>query len=182
MNLVIIDSGGANIGSIRYACERLRVTPTLTRDKTVIQAASHVILPGVGHAEAAMQRLQAYDLITTIRELTMPVLGICLGMQLLCRHSAEGDVDTLNIIDMPVEPFHPTPLLRVPHMGWNQCRIVNAHPNFEGLPEQAHFYFVHSYYVPVGAHTIGSTEYGIPFSAVIARRNFVATQFHPERS
>jgi glutamine amidotransferase len=179
--IVMVDSGGTNIASVGFALKRLGITAELTADKHKIQSADKVILPGVGTAREAMNKLNEYDLIDTLRDLTQPVLGICLGMQLLCAHSEEGDVNLLNIIDAPVKKFDTINNLPVPHMGWNDVTINDK--NLKIILEQDnYFYFVHSYYVPIGAYTIGQTIYGHEFSSMIRKNNFWGCQFHPERS
>jgi glutamine amidotransferase len=181
--IVIVDSGGANIASIVCALERLHVKAELSHDAKSIRAASHVILPGVGNAAAAMQRLQQQSLIPTLRALTQPVLGICLGMQLLFNHSQEGDVDCLNIIPADIELFKEKPNLSIPHMGWNTLQIMDTTSELlRGIAENSYVYFVHSYRAPLCSATIATAEYGEKFSAIVAKNNFFGTQFHPERS
>lgn len=180
--VVLVDAGGTNIGSVRYALQRLGVDVPLTADATVIRAAGKVILPGVGAAGPAMARLRALGLVELLRGLSQPVLGVCLGMQLLCGSSQEGEVDCLGLIPASVRRLAAVPGLRVPHMGWNRLRATRAHPLLAGLADDAQAYFVHSYAVPVGDYTLASTEHGQPFSAVIGRGNFYGMQFHPERS
>jgi imidazole glycerol-phosphate synthase subunit HisH len=182
MSVVLVDAGGTNIGSVRYALQRLGVDAELTVDAERIRGAGHVILPGVGAAGPGMRRLHEAGLVDVLRSLRQPVLGVCLGMQLLCEHSEEGDVSCLGVISAAVRRFHQRPGIRVPHMGWNQMKAEAAHPVLDGLDDQANAYFVHSYAVPVGDYTLASTEYDGAFSAVIARDNFIGMQFHPERS
>ena len=141
-----------------------------------------MILPGVGAAGPAMARLQALDLVDVLRGLTQPVLGVCLGMQLLCAHSEEGDVDGLGVVPATVQHLSARPGLRVPHMGWNRLLARADHPLLDGLTADAQAYFVHSYAVPLGDYTIAATEHGQTFAAVLARGNFFGMQFHPERS
>jgi len=179
--IVMIDSGGANISSVRFALERLGIDAMLTRDAATIKAAEKVILPGVGAAPEAMRKLEAYGLADCIRALTQPVLGICLGMQLLFDRSEEGDVPMLGIIPAPVRKFTPAPNKTIPHMGWNNVHGT-SHPLLADIPQNSYFYFVHSYCAPVGAHTVGSCNYGEDFSAIVAHGNFIGCQFHPERS
>ncbi|MCX7512364.1 imidazole glycerol phosphate synthase subunit HisH [Frateuria sp. STR12] len=181
-SVVLVDAGGTNIGSMRYALQRLGVQAPLTSDPETIRSAGKVILPGVGAAAPAMARLRASGLVELLRGLTQPVLGVCLGMQLLCAHSEEGGVDCLGVIPACVRRLQPAPGLRVPHMGWNRLRACAAHPLLEGLDDDAQAYFVHSYAVPVGDATLAVAEHGSAFSAVIARGNFQGMQFHPERS
>lgn len=180
--VVLVDAGGTNIGSVRYALQRLGLEAPLTSDPAVIRAAGKVILPGVGAAGPAMARLRALGLVDVLRGLTQPVLGVCLGMQLLCARSEEGEVDCLGLVPAVVRRLQPAPGVRVPHMGWNRLRACGAHPLLKGLESDAQAYFVHSYAVPPGDYTLASTEHGAAFSAVIARGNFFGMQFHPERS
>jgi glutamine amidotransferase len=182
MSVVLVDAGGTNIGSVRYALQRLGVDAALTSDAAAIRAADKVILPGVGAAGPGMARLRELGLIELLRSLTQPVLGVCLGMQLLCAHSEEGDTECLGLIPAPVRRFVEAPGVRVPHMGWNRVVAWREHPLLAGLGEDDQAYFVHSYAVPTGDWTLASSDYGQPFSAVIARGNFHGMQFHPERS
>lgn len=173
MKLVIIDYGAGNTKSVKFALERLGLAPVLSNDKEVIAGADKIIFPGVGHAKAAMEVLTANGLHTFIPQLKQPVLGICLGMQLLCAHSEEGDIPCLGIIDETVKLFEPK--LKVPHTGWNQCRDAQGEAT-------AHYYFVHSYYVPVNPYTTLSCNYINDFSAAVQKDNFYGAQFHPEKS
>ena len=182
MSVVLVDAGGTNIGSVRYALQRLGVEAALTADAAAIRAADKVILPGVGAAGPGMARLRELGLVELLRSLTQPVLGVCLGMQLLCAHSEEGDTACLGLIPAPVRRFTGAPGLRVPHMGWNRVTAWREHPLLAGLGDDGQTYFVHSYAVPTGDWTLASSDYGEPFSAVIARDNFHGMQFHPERS
>lgn len=182
MPVVLVDAGGTNIGSVRYALDRLGVDAPLTADPEVIRTAAKVILPGVGAAVPAMARLHALGLVDVLRALTQPVLGVCLGMQLLCAHSEEGEVDGLGLIPATVRRLVPAPGLRVPHMGWSRLLPCAAHPLLDGLAPEAQAYFVHSYAVPLGNYTVAAAEHGHAFSAVVARGNFFGMQFHPERS
>lgn len=180
--VAIIDGGGANIASLQFALARLGVAGELTADPAVIRSASHVILPGVGAARAAMGRLRQKGLADLIPTLTQPVLGICLGLQLLFESSEEDDTECLGILEGAVRRFMPAPGRPVPHMGWNQVMPTGRTPLFEDVPNNSYFYFVHSYAAGIGPATTGRTDYGWPFSAVVESRNFLATQFHPERS
>jgi imidazole glycerol-phosphate synthase subunit HisH len=182
MSVVLVDAGGTNIGSVRYALQRLGVDAALTADAAQIRAADKVILPGVGAAGPGMARLRELGLVDLIRSLTQPVLGVCLGMQLLCEHSEEGDTACLGVIPAQVRRFEEAPDLCVPHMGWNQLSPQALHPLLKGLQEGDWAYFVHSYAVSAGSYTLVSSDYGERFSAVIARGNFHGMQFHPERS
>ena len=181
-SVAIIDSGGANIASLLFAFERLGITATLTTEENVIRNADKVILPGVGAARDAMQRLRDAGLVDVIRDLKQPVLGICLGMQLLADASDEEDVECLGIIPGVAKKFSPAPSLPVPNMGWCKVASLREHVLLRGLPADSFFYFVHSYALQVSDYTVATAEHVQPFSAIIARDNFVAAQFHPERS
>lgn len=182
MTLAIIDSGGANIGSVIHALKRLGAEPVFTADAATIRSADRVLLPGVGAAGAAMKRLWQLDLVQCIRELQQPVLGICLGMQLLFEKSAEDDTECLGIIPGTLQKMRPSEGIRVPHMGWNTTTVTRDDPLLAGLPVQPWFYFVHSYYAPVGPATLATCQHGEPFAAIVHQRNFRGAQFHPERS
>ena len=179
MNVVIIKYNAGNIQSVSFALERLGVGFTITDDKEAIRSADKVIFPGVGEASTTMEYLRDKGLDSLIRELKQPVLGICLGMQLMCRHSEENDTRCLGIFDEPVKRFIPQPGMKVPHMGWNQLSLKDSWLD-RGL-ENENAYFVHSYYVPVNKYTSAITEYINPFSAAMHRDNFYAVQFHPEK-
>jgi imidazole glycerol-phosphate synthase subunit HisH len=180
---VIVDSGGANISSLRFALARLGCAAPLSSDPALIRGASHVFLPGVGAANEAMTRLERSGLAELVRGLDQPVLGICLGMQLLYEASDEdGGRACLGVIPGRVERIRGGPDRPVPHMGWNLTSLAPDCPLFEGLPRAAHFYFVHSYAVPPGPDTVAVADYGGEFTAVVAHGNFRGTQFHPERS
>lgn len=182
MEVAIIKYNAGNIYSVDYALKRLGVTPIITADPEILNKADKVIFPGVGEAFTTMEYLRAHKLDELIRGLKQPVLGICLGMQLLCRHSEEGDADCLGIFDAEVKRFIPQRHEdKVPHMGWNTITNVNSQL-FSGLLEDKFVYFVHSYYVPVNDHTAATTDYILPFSAALHKDNFYATQFHPEKS
>lgn len=182
MNVVLVDSGGANIGSVHYALQRLGVDAPLTRDAEAVRRADRVILPGVGAAAPAMARLREAGLVEVLRGLVQPVLGVCLGMQLLCAHSDEGGVDCLGLIDAPVRKLHGGDTLRVPHMGWNAVQACRDHPLNAGEAGEGWAYFVHSYAVPMCKATLATCDYGAPFSAAIGQGNFMGVQYHPERS
>lgn len=179
---VIIDSGGANLASLQYALQRLGAASMVSRDGAVIAAADRVLLPGVGAAGNAMVRLREGALDQTIRGLSQPVLGICLGMQLLFQASDEDDCETLGVIPGRVARLTASPTLPVPHMGWNTCQMRESDPLLADLDEQDYFYFVHSYAAPVTAATRASAGYGTDFAAVVRQDNFWGVQFHPERS
>ncbi|MFH1599701.1 MAG: imidazole glycerol phosphate synthase subunit HisH [Pseudomonadota bacterium] len=182
MKVVLVDSGGANLGSVRYALERLGVAPVVSGDPSVITAADRVILPGVGAAAPGMARLRELDLVPTLRGLDKPLLGICLGMQLLFEASDEGDVECLGLLPGRVRRMQPAAGLRVPHMGWNRLKPRGDSPLLEGIPDGAQVYFVHGYAAPVDANTIASSDHGETFAAVVQRGKVAGAQFHPERS
>ncbi|MFL6548216.1 MAG: imidazole glycerol phosphate synthase subunit HisH [Povalibacter sp.] len=180
--LAIIDSGGANIASLQLAVERLGVPAELTTDPQRLLEASHVILPGVGAAADCMGRLRNAGLVETIRNLKQPLLGICVGMQLLFESSEEGNVPCLGVLPGRVERLPNRAELPVPHMGWNQLEFSRRSPLLEDIAEGDYVYFVHSYAAPVSSATLATTTYGQPFSAVVQQRNVYGAQFHPERS
>lgn len=179
---IVIVASGANIASLQFALRRLDAEATVSADPGEIRAASHVILPGVGAAAVAMSRLRQGGLDALIPELRQPVLGICLGMQLLHESSQEGDVSCLGIIPGGAARFAADPDLPVPHMGWNTLEIRRPSPLLDGLADGDYAYFVHSYALDVGAATVASAHYGANFSACVQWRNFYGAQFHPERS
>jgi imidazole glycerol-phosphate synthase subunit HisH len=181
-NVILVDSGGTNIGSVRYALERLGVEARLSNEAAEIRTATHVILPGVGAAAPGMARLRELGLVDVVRNLTQPVLGVCLGMQLLFEHSQESDTTCLGLIPGRLKRFPRRTDLRVPHMGWNSLRPERASPLLDGIADGAFAYFVHSYAAPIGHYTLASVDYGGAFSAVVQNRNFYGAQFHPERS
>jgi glutamine amidotransferase len=181
-SVAIIDSGGANIASLRFALERLGADSRLTADPDELLSAPRILLPGVGAAADAMQRLRTLGIAQLIPTLRQPVLGICLGMQLLFERSEEGDTHCLGIMPGQVRRFPVREGLPVPHMGWNQLRPVRSSPLLRGIAAGDYVYFVHSYAAPVGAATLASCDYGGEFSAMVAHGNFYGTQFHPERS
>lgn len=176
--VAIIDYGAGNVQSVRFAFERLGVKTVVTSDSSEIQTATHVIFPGVGHAKAAKSHLIETGLIDFIKTLNQPVLGICLGMQLLCKQTEEGPTEGLQIFDTNVAKFNVN--LKVPAVGWASVK-PNNHPLFERLDNEQ-FYFVHSYYAQVSEQTIALADYEIPYSAALANNNFIGVQFHPERS
>ncbi len=185
--LAVIDSGGANIGSVLYALRRIGVDTGLTSDSEQIRTARRVLLPGVGAADQAMTRLRQHGLVEVIRDLTQPVLGICVGMQLLFDSSTESgddsDVDCLGVIPGRVERLKSAPGIRVPHMGWNALSNLNtSSPLMRDINEGEYSYFVHSYAAPVSAHTVATARHGLDFSAMVSHNNFHGAQFHPERS
>ena len=181
--IAIIDSGGANIASVQFALQRLGAESVLTRDIKQIKSADRVLLPGVGAAPVAMNTLREAGLIEPIRQLRKPLLGICLGMQLLFSRSPEGDTELLDLITGNCKAFRPAAERAVPHMGWNRLHSNGRrHPLLRNMPDVAHVYFVHSYFVPVGTSTVASCTYGDDFTAIVAKENFMGCQFHPERS
>ncbi|NBC06872.1 MAG: imidazole glycerol phosphate synthase subunit HisH [Bacteroidetes bacterium] len=181
MDIVIINYNAGNVRSVQFALQRLGVAARLTGDAAAIQQADKVIFPGVGEANTTMAFLRERGLDEVIRGLKQPVLGICLGMQLLCQHSEENDTDCLGIIPQDVRRFRPQAGEKIPHMGWNSIRNL-GNGIFDPELEGEYVYFVHSYYVEPGPYTIATTDYVQPFSAALHKDNFYATQFHPEKS
>jgi glutamine amidotransferase len=182
IRLAIIDSGGANIASLQYAVDRLGIDSTITTDAQTLRAATHVILPGVGAAADCMDRLRSANLLDTIRSLRQPLLGVCVGMQLLFQCSDEGNVDCLGLLPGRVQRFAERDGLPVPHMGWNQLEFTTPSPLLDDVASGDHVYFVHSYCVPVSDDTIATATYGERFTAMVARGKVFGAQFHPERS
>ena len=179
--IAIVDYKMGNLRSVENALRRLGADFTVTAEADVIRRADKVLLPGVGNAAEAMENLRAADLVDVIRSLRQPVLGICVGMQVMCRHSEEGDVDCLGIFDARVKRFVPAPDVKVPHMGWN--RIGNLETKlFKDLDGGSYVYFVHSYYPELCPDTIATATHGVMFSAALKYENFYGTQFHPEKS
>ena len=181
MSLAVVDSGGANISSVLHALHRLGVEPEFTANADTIRAADRVILPGVGAAGRAMEVLQGHGLVDVIRGLTQPVLGICLGMQLLFDSSEEDDATMLGVIPARLARLPDGDGRRVPHMGWNVLQAVRPDPFSDSL-DGKWFYFVHSYAAPTGEWTLAKATHGADFSAVVRCNNFYGAQFHPERS
>ncbi|AZR35169.1 TPA: imidazole glycerol phosphate synthase subunit HisH [Xanthomonas vasicola pv. zeae] len=181
-DVALIDAGGANLGSVRYALERLSVEARVVRDAAGLQGAQRVILPGVGAAPEAMSRLRAQGLVEPLRELQVPLIGICLGMQLLFEHSEEGDVECLGLLSGIVRHMTPALGIRVPHMGWNQLVPMRESALLAGLPERASAYFVHGYAAPVTPDTVAACDHGGLFTAVVQNGLRCGAQFHPERS
>lgn len=182
---VIVDTGCANLSSVQFAVERLGFNVIVTDDIALIKAADKVILPGVGSARHAMENIRAKGLVETLQQLTQPVLGFCLGMQLMARSSVEGaanePIECLGLIPTDIVPLNANNL-RLPHMGWNTLTQVNQHPVFNNINVGDYFYFVHSFAAPISEFTVASCHYGNEFSAAIAKDNFIGCQFHPERS
>ena len=180
--VVLVDAGGSNIGSVRYALQRLGVDAELTGDATTIRAADRVILPGVGAAAVCMARLRELDLVDVLRTLEKPLLGVCVGVQLLFAHSEEDDTPCLGLLPGRVRKLHAAPGIRVPHMGWNTLQRRRAGSLVEGIADGDHAYFVHSYAAAVDDDCLCSSEHGQRFAAVVQRGNVAGAQFHPERS
>src|SRR5690606_16594565 len=180
MRVAIIKYNAGNIQSVSFALDRLGIEYTITDDPETIAGADKVIFPGVGEARNTMAYLKDKKLDTLIRTLRQPVMGICLGMQLLCAHSEEYDTPCLGVFDLTVKRFLPQNDMKVPHMGWNSLQVKSSwlNPSLNG----AYVYFVHSYYVPVNPNTSAVTDYTVPFSAAVQMDNFYAVQFHPEKS
>lgn len=183
MKVAVIKYNAGNVFSVLCALRRIGVEAVVTDDKATLRAADRVIFPGVGEASTAMDYLREHQLDSLIKSLTQPVLGICIGMQLLCRSSEEGNTECLGIFDTEVKRFDnsASPGLKIPHMGWN---TISCTPGLliDSECARQHLYFVHSYYAPVGADTIATCDYITPFSAALHKDNFFATQFHPEKS
>ncbi|MCX6239990.1 MAG: imidazole glycerol phosphate synthase subunit HisH [Bacteroidia bacterium] len=185
MKIVIIKYNAGNIRSVDFALQRLGVSALITADHDEIRNADHVIFPGVGEASTTMSYLKHHKLDTLICDLRQPVLGVCLGLQLMCSYSEENDTECLGIFPEKVRKFIPQPedttLFKVPHMGWNSISGLKT-TLFDNISEEEYFYFVHSYYATTGVDTIATCNYLIPFSAALNRNNYYATQFHPEKS
>lgn len=183
MNVAIIKYNAGNVFSVLCALKRIGIDAVVSDDPAFLRSADKIIFPGVGEASSAMNYLREHHLDQLIKSLTQPVLGICIGMQLLCSHSEEGDTDCLGIFDTPVRRFcnDSAPGFKIPHMGWN---TIDATPgNFiDATCAGEYLYFVHSYYAPVCSHTVATCNYIAPFSAALQKDNFYATQFHPEKS
>ena len=180
--VALIDAGGANLGSVRYALERLGARVQLVRTAAGLKGAQRVILPGVGAAKPAMQRLHEQGLVEPLRRLEVPLMGICLGMQLLFEHSEESGVETLALIPGTVRKLVPGTGIRVPHMGWNRLLPLKPSLLLKDIPERASAYFVHSYAAPLNAHTVAACDHGGLFTAMVEQGRYFGAQFHPERS
>lgn len=182
MSIAVIKYNAGNIFSVESAMKRLNVEVVVTDDKSIIERSDKIIFPGVGEAGTTMHFLKEKGLDTLIKGLKQPVLGICLGMQLMCSYSEEGDADCLDIFDVKVKRFHSEKHEeKIPHMGWNTITDIKA-PLFDESLENSYVYFVHSFYVPINIYTAAVTDYILPFSAALHTENFYATQFHPEKS
>ena len=181
MKVAIIKYNAGNIYSVDCALKRIGVDAIITDDKEIIKSADKVIFPGVGEAKSTMEYLKSHKLDTLIKDLEQPVLGICIGMQLMCSHSEEGNVDCLGIFDVPVKRFISRDDMKIPHMGWNTLQINKDSIISKDL-ENKYVYYVHSYYVPINENTIAQTDYIETFSAALNKNNFYATQFHAEKS
>ena len=185
MNIVIIKYNAGNVQSVLFALERIGISAVVSDDPELIQKADKVILPGVGEARSAMKYLVGHGLDDTICRLRQPVLGICLGLQLLCRHSEEGDVNCLGLFDTDVKKFRSSvngkDKVKVPHTGWNIVTGLKSEL-FKGITENSYMYFVHSYYADMYTNTISTTDYTLNFSSALQKDNFYAVQFHPEKS
>jgi imidazole glycerol-phosphate synthase subunit HisH len=179
MNVALVKYNAGNIRSVTYALQRLGIEPCISDDADTLRAADKVIFPGVGEASTAMRYLKERQLDQLLPTLKQPVLGVCLGLQLMCRHSEEGNTPCLGIFDVEVRKFNQG--LKVPHMGWNLLE-PGEHPLFRGLPAESYLYYVHSYYAELSDATIGTTDYGIRYSAALHKDNFYALQAHPEKS
>ncbi len=182
MRLALVDAGGANLGSVRYALNRLGIEPEVTTDADAIRAADRVVLPGVSTAAQVMGRLHELELVEVLRALQAPLLGVCVGMQLLYERSEEGDVACLGLLPGIVRKLPRAPGIRVPHMGWNALRAMRESSLLDGLADGASAYFVHSYAAPITADTVAATDHGSLFASVVQRARLCGAQFHPERS
>ena len=180
--VAIIDSIGSNLASLKFALDRIKINFIVTNEVTQIRNSSHIILPGVGAAKNAMNKLSQQEIIETITTLSQPTLGICLGMQIFMEHSEEDDTSCLGVFGDSCKLFENQENYPVPHMGWNTIELESSSNLSTGINSGTHFYFVHSYYVPLNSQTIASTTYSKKFSSIIQKDNFVGTQFHPEKS
>ena len=182
MKVAILKYNAGNVFSVDCALRRLGVEPIVTDNVEQLRRADKVVFPGVGEASSAMAYLRSRHLDELIRSLTQPVIGICIGQQLLCRNSEEGNTECIGVFDTSVKRFSEAPGVKVPEMGWNTIKPLVDNPLLEGIDENSYVYYVHSYYVPVCEDTIAVTDYSLPFSAAMNKDNFYATQFHPEKS
>lgn len=182
MKVAILKYNAGNVFSVDCALRRLGVEPIVTDNVEQLRRADKVVFPGVGEASSAMDYLRSRHLDELIRSLTQPVIGICIGQQLLCRNSEEGNTECIGVFDTSVKRFSEAPGVKVPEMGWNTIKPLVDNPLLKGIDENSYVYYVHSYYVPVCDDTIAVTDYSLPFSAAMNKDNFYATQFHPEKS
>ena len=182
MKVAILKYNAGNVFSVDCALRRLGVEPMVTDNVEQRRRADKVVFPGVGEASSAMAYLRSRHLDELIRSLTQPVIGICIGQQLLCRNSEEGNTECIGVFDTSVKRFSEAPGVKVPEMGWNTIKPLVDNPLLKGIDENSYVYYVHSYYVPVCDDTIAVTDYSLPFSAAMNKDNFYATQFHPEKS
>ena len=182
MKVAILKYNAGNVFSVDCALRRLGVEPIVTDNVEQLRRADKVVFPGVGEASSAMAYLRSRHLDELIRSLTQPVIGICIGQQLLCRNSEEGNTECIGVFDTSVKRFSEAPGVKVPEMGWNTIKPLVDNPLLKGIDENSYVYYVHSYYVPVCDDTIALTDYSLPFSAAMNKDNFYATQFHPEKS
>ena len=182
MKVAILKYNAGNVFSVDCALRRLGVEPIVTDNVEQLRRADKVVFPGVGEASSAMAYLRSRHLDELIRSLTQPVIGICIGQQLLCRNSEDGNTECIGVFDTSVKRFSEAPGVKVPEMGWNTIKPLVDNPLLKGIDENSYVYYVHSYYVPVCEDTIAVTDYSLPFSAAMNKDNFYATQFHPEKS
>lgn len=182
MRVAMVDAGGANLGSVRQALLRLGIEPELTADAEAIAGADRVILPGVSTAATVMRRLRELGLVEVLRGLQAPLLGVCVGMQLLFEHSEEGDTPCLGLLPGRVRRLQASPGVRVPHMGWNRLRTLRESPLTDGIKDGDFAYFVHGYAAPAGEDCLLACDHGARFAAVVQRGRVAGAQFHPERS
>lgn len=182
MKVAILKYNAGNVFSVDCALRRLGVEPIVTDNVEQLRRADKVVFPGVGEASSAMAYLRSRHLDELIRSLTQPVIGICIGQQLLCRNSEEGNTECIGVFDTSVKRFSEAPGVKVPEMGWNTIKPLVDNLLLKGIDENSYVYYVHSYYVPVCDDTIAVTDYSLPFSAAMNKDNFYATQFHPEKS
>ena len=183
MNIAILNTGCANLTSIQVAIKKLGYTSTVTSDSSVVLKSKKVILPGVGTASTAMKKLNEKNLITTLKQLTQPILGICLGMQIFSQFSEECQgVKTIGIFENCFTYLLKSSNLPLPHMGWNHIVFNHVHPLFKNIEKNQRFYFVHSYFIPLNKYTLATTKYDISFSSLMQKNNFFGFQFHPEKS
>jgi len=182
MLIGIVDSGGANLASVQFAIQRAGFNSFLSADQATLEKADKLILPGVGAASLAMNNLQKKKLVDFLRNTNQPIMGICLGMQLLFEHSEEGNVDCLGLIPGKVKSIPKDDNFSIPHMGWNQLNQLNDCSLLRGIPENSYVYFVHSYYAEVSQYTLASCEYNVEVSAIVGQMGIWGCQFHPEKS